>query len=166
MNTKRLTDLRTMLREVRDGKWRPTNARHTNLVGLPIDDPVLEDIHFDLENWINLPDEGDSNDNCGTTACAIGFVMLDDRFHEFQINERVAKEADGIDSLAPHYEKIAGYFGISERTSDMLIMDYHYNEEDGDTTDPAELISRLTRLLNKGEDALVTYVLSLQLDEL
>lgn len=155
MNTKRLTLMRDMLVEVRNGRWRATGP----LAGIIADEPVT----FDLSDWAEYRDDGatepDETIECGFQACAVGHALLDKRFQAMGL-EDVDQDylLDVLENgdlptfeaeLSPEYNGRANFEGVAhffDIEYDVAMHLFH-PERYADVHDVDEVIHRIDTLL-------------------
>lgn len=141
MNTQRLTDLRTMLMEIQTGTWRPSNTERLREAGAT----GLSDVGFDLGYWVH------SEEGCGTTACALGSALLDDRFPTLPHLLSLSNVGDLVPCM------YAEYFNLSHKECSHLFMPGSYKTED--QTEPTEVVARIDVLLSSDpEETLEDYM--------
>lgn len=119
MNKARMQQLVDMLDEIEAGTWRPSGPLADTLAQLNMIP------HFDMKDW-GEPDD-DAMD-CGFSACAVGHMLLDERFQSqgFRDVDQDHPDAALQCGLSPRFEGKSGYtapaafFGISRTNAELL----------------------------------------------
>lgn len=139
MNIERLTLLKTMLTEVREGTWRPTRFTGYKISLMP-DTPI----NFDMTVWA-----GPNPHSCGFAACALGHACLDPRFNA----QGLALEHFGapIFNGAPNINAATNFFEIDYPTARYLFIPDTYPRV-APTIMPADVIARIDILLETADE--------------
>lgn len=159
MNVERLNLMVTMLQEVVDGIWKPTNLIAVEFSSWE-DDEDKNRRAFELEHWVKK-----SSKPCGYSACAVGHALLDKRF----AGQGLTPSNDGCE-IYPKYEGetyldgVASFFGVEEDIAHNLFIPGEYSEHLKDKALATQVMRRIKKLLEVGEDKYRTILVECDFD--